>query len=197
MQSLPASSARGLRLAGLAGTHALVLLLAFGLFAAADSWRLLSGLGIASALALVTGALAGITFTTLVHEWFHYLGARFSGGAYGIPAKKGLFVYDWDFASNNVNQFFFMSIAGTIGGVVSLLLLWLSLPADTLGRAAVFGGAVAGFVFGSVIEWPVLRRVRFGGEPLAELSKINQRVLTQAFLAAAFAGIGTLLILRA
>ncbi len=196
LRSLPDDRARALRLFNLAGTHALVLLVAFSLFAAADSWRLLSGLGIASALAIATGALAGITTTTLIHEWFHYLGARSSGGAYGIPEKKGLFVYDWDFAHNTVDQFFRMSIAGTLGGALSLVLLWLTLPADTLGRAAVHGGAVAGFVFASVIEWPVLRRVRFGGEPLAALAKIDQRVLVQAFLVASLAGFSTLLLLR-
>ena len=196
MRSLPDDRARGLQLASLAGTHALVLLVAFSLFAAADSWRLLSGLGMASALALATGALAGITTTTLIHEWFHYLGARLSGGAYGIPRKKGLFVYDWNFAQNNTDQFFFMSIAGSVGGALSLVLLWLPLPADTLGRAAVHGGAVAGFVFAAVVEWPVLRRVRFGGDPLTALSGIDQRVLGLAFLAASFAGFGTLLLLR-
>ena len=67
---LPATS-RGMRLARLASTHALVFVVALSLFAAADSWSTITGLGIATALCVVTGALAGITITTLGHEWFH------------------------------------------------------------------------------------------------------------------------------
>ena len=68
---------RGQRLAKLARTHALVFLAALSAFAAADSWSMLSGLGIAGLLCVITGALAGVTTATLVHEWFHYLGARY------------------------------------------------------------------------------------------------------------------------
>jgi len=195
LQIMPAAAARRLRLARLAGWHGLVWLGALGLFAAADSWVLLSGLGLASLLAVVAGALAGITTTTLVHEWFHLAGVRFAGGAYDIPDKLGLFVYDWDFDANDSRQFVIMSIAGSVGGVLSLLLVWMVVPADTLGRAALYGGTVAGFVFASIVEWPVLSRVRAGGAPLAELSKINERVLTRAFFGAAGAGVLTLLLL--
>lgn len=179
----------GLRLAKLAGVHLLVWMATLGLFAAADSWYLLTGLGIASFLGLLTGVLAGIATTNLIHEWFHYLGARFSGGAYTIPAKLGLFVYDWDFAANSRRQFFIMSGAGTLGGLVALILLFNAVPGDTLGRAALLGGAVASFVFGSCVEWPVLKRTRDGGEPFAELAKIDEKVLARSFVASAFAGV--------
>lgn len=180
---------RGMRLAKLAATHFGVWLLVFSLFAAADSWSQLTGLGIASLLSAVTGAIAGVVTVTLVHEWFHYLGARFSGGRYDIPGGLGLFVYDWDFGSNSRSQFFFMSIAGTVGGVVALVLLWQSIPNDSFGRAALHGGAIAGFVFGAWIEWPVLKRTRDGGEPLVELSKINERVLANSVTVSLLAGL--------
>lgn len=186
----------GMRLASHALTHTLVWLVAMSLFAAADSWSFLTGLGIAGLLCLVTGALAGLTTSTLIHEWFHYLGARFSGGSYDIPAARGLFVYDWNFASNTVRQFFIMSIAGSVGGAFSLFLLWQAVPADTLGRAAVHGGAWAGFAFAAYIEWPVLRRTRDSGDPLAELSKINQSVLTQSFLVSLVVGIFMTLVIN-
>ena len=192
--SQPAS--RSLRLAKLMGVQGLVLLLALCLFAAADSWSLLTGLGIASALSVVTGILAGLTATTLIHEWFHYLGARRSGGSFDIPTRLGLFLYDWDFNSNTVRQFNTMSIAGSVGGAVAILLLWNSVPADSLGRAALRGGAVAGFVFAAIIEWPVLRRTQMSGEPLLELSKIDKRVLTRAFSGASVVGIAAILILH-
>jgi hypothetical protein len=170
-------------------THALVLLAALSAFAAADSWSMVSGLGIASLLSFITGALAGVTITTLVHEWFHYLGARHSGGLFGIPAKQGLFLYDWDYRSNSVHQFLIMSAAGTIGGLFAVLLLWTAVPVDTWGRAALRGGAIASVVFAAYIEWPVITRVRRGGDPLAELSKIDQRVLSRSFVVASAAGI--------
>jgi hypothetical protein len=188
-QTVSSQPSRGKRLAKLAAAHGLILLLALCLFAAADSWSVLTGLGIASGLSVVTGILAGLTATTLIHEWFHYLGARRSGGSYDIPGKIGLFVYDWDFASNTVRQFNAMSIAGSVGGAVAIILLWNSVPADTLGRAALRGGAVAGFVFAAIIEWPVLSRTQLSGEPLLELTKINQQVLTRAFIGASIAGV--------
>lgn len=189
LAAIPPAKLRLLRSLRLAGQHLLVWIVAMGVFAATDSWSLLSGLGLADALAVVTGALAGVITTTLIHEWFHFIGARLSGGAYGIPEKFGLFVYDWDFRRNDTRQFFTMSVAGSVGGALSLLLVWYALPAATPGRAAVFAGTLAGFVFGSVIEWPVLRAVRFGGEPLAELSKIDERVLLRALLSATAAGL--------
>lgn len=189
MAAMPEKTLRRMRLAKLAGVHALVWLLALGLFAAAESWQLLGGPVMATFLCVVTGALAGLVTGNLVHEWFHFLGARLSGGAYDIPRKLGLFVYDWKFERNDTGQFFTMSIAGTVGGLVALWLLWMTVPPQTLGRAAVFAGALGGFVFAAVIEWPVLRRVRFGGDPLTELSKIDQDVLTSAFAAGSLAGL--------
>lgn len=184
----PALSRR-LRLAKLARTHALVFLAALSAFAAADSWSASSGLAIAGLLSIVTGALAGLTIATLIHEWFHYLGARQSGARYGIPSRQGLFLYDWDYSSNNVRQFLTMSVAGTIGGFFAVVLLWTSVPADTWGRAALRGGAIAGVVFAACIEWPVIRRTRRGADPLAELSKIDQRVLSRSFMVASVAGV--------
>jgi len=195
MAALSPQTLRNLRLARLAGIHALVWLLALGLFAAAQSWTLLGGPALATFLVLVTGVLAGLVTANVIHEWFHYLGARLSGGTYDIPRKAGLFVYDWHFDRNSTGQFFTMSIAGSVGSVVSLFLLWNVLPPLDLGAAAVFAGAFAGTIFAFVIEWPVLRRVRFGGEPLAELAKIDGAVLTTAFLSASLAGVVCLLLL--
>jgi hypothetical protein len=190
----PATLAK-LRLGKLAGLHALVWLLSLGLFAAADSWVLLSGLGVASLLSVIAGVLAGLVVANLIHEWFHFLGAKLSGGRYAIPDKLGLFVYDWHFDRNSTAQFFTMSAAGTVGGAVALVLVFTTIPADTLGRCAVHAGVVAGFVFAAIIEWPVLRRVRFGGDPLTELSKIDQRVLGTAFGGATVAGLLALFML--
>ena len=185
----PPAKSRGMRLARLASTHALVFVVALSLFAAADSWSTVTGLGIATVLCVVTGALAGITITTLVHEWFHYLGARYSGAAYDIPDKQGLFLYNWDFTHNSVRQFLMMSVAGSVGGILALSILWTSVPADSWGRAALQGGAIASVVFAAYIEWPVIRRVRISRDPLAQLSKIDQRVLSRSFVVSSIAGV--------
>lgn len=179
----------GRRLAKLAGTHALVLVAALSLFAAADSWSAISGLGLATLLCVITGALAGVTTATLVHEWFHYLGARYMRANFTVPARQGLFVFNWDFAGNTPRQFLIMSVAGNLGGVVAVLLLWNSVPADTLGRAALRGAAIASVIYAALIEWPVIRRARRSGDPLAELSKINQRRLSRSFIVASMIGI--------
>ncbi|MEZ5502065.1 MAG: hypothetical protein R3E50_05180 [Halioglobus sp.] len=185
------------RLGKLARTHALVALAALSLFAAADSWNTVTGLALAGLLCIVTGALAGVTLTTLVHEWFHLLGARYAGAAYDIPTRQSLFVYDWDFHANTPRQFLVMSVAGTVGGLLAVLLLWTAVPADTWGRAALRGGAIASVVFAAFIEWPVIKRVRGGADPLGELSKIDQPLLSRSFNAAGIAGIVMTLLLVA
>ncbi len=189
LQRMSSEQRAKFRLTKLAAVHALVWLMAMGLFAAADSWRMLSDLSLASLLAVVTGAVAGIVSANVLHEWGHYLGARRSGGAFEIPEKLGLFVYDWDFKRNSVAQFLTMSRAGTIGGALALVLGWWLLPADTLARAALLAGLLGSFAFAARIEWPVLRRVGEGGDPLTELSKIDEGVLKSATLVASFVGL--------
>ncbi len=171
----------GLRLARLAGIHLLAWLVALGLFAAADSWSALTGLRLAWVLSIATGILAGLATTTLVHEWFHLLGARLCAATYDIPLRVGLFVYEWSFEKNTLRQFLTMSVAGSVGGALSVALLWLSLPADTAGRTALLAAALGSFAFGSAVEWPVLRRARRSGDPFGELSKIDAGVLGRCF----------------
>ncbi|NQX87625.1 MAG: hypothetical protein HRT77_03070 [Halioglobus sp.] len=175
------------RLAKLAGAHALTWLVALSLFAAADSWSAVTGLGIAALLAIVTGALAGVVTANLVHEWFHYFGARYVGASFEVPSRLGLFLYDWDFSSNNRRQFLIMSVAGSVGGVVAVSLLWQAVPTDSWGRAALQSGAIASVIFAALIEWPVIRRVRRGSDPFTELATIPQglkRNFTIALLSA-------------
>lgn len=182
---------RKVRLARIGSVQGLVLLVSLCLFAAADSWTAVTGLAFASALGVITGLIAGVVMTSVVHEAFHLLGAQVSGGAYKIPPNVGIFLYDWQFERNSVDQFFVMSIAGSVGGAVAVLLLWNSVPADTLGRATLRGAAVAAFVYAAIIEWPVLQRTRRSREPLAELSKIDEKVLLRALYGALIAGVIT------
>lgn len=177
------------RLTKLARNHGLVFLVAILSFAAADTWSTLSGLRIADLLCVITAALAGITITTLAHEWFHYFGARFSRAHINIPTRQGLFVYLWDFDRNSTGQFLIMSIAGSIGGALAVILLWTTVPADTLARAVLRSAALASFVYSALIEWPVIKRARLSGDPLAELSQIDKRVLSRSLLVASACGL--------
>ena len=182
------SRSPGVRLAKLMGVHFLAALLVLSLFAAAVSWSMVSGLGLASALSVATGALAGITLSTLVHEWFHYAGARYAGASFTVPKKLGLFLYDWHFEKNDQHQFLVMSVAGSVGGFLSLLFLWYAVPADNWGGAALRAGVIASIVFAALVEWPVVRRVREGADPMTELANIPGR-LRRCFVIASAAGI--------
>ena len=184
-QPLPS---RGMGLAKIAAFHLLVWMTAFSLFAAADSWSAITGLAIASLLCVITGIVAGFATTTLVHEWFHYLGARVSAGNYEIPKNLSLFVFDWSYPKNTLKQFYAMSIAGSIGSLVGIAILWLCIPTDTAGRAALVASGIASFAFAAVIEWPVLMRTRKTADPFGELSKIDESVLIRATLTAALVG---------
>lgn len=190
-EQAPVDSQRKQRLFRIAGVQWLVLLVSLCLFAAADSWTAVTGLAFASVLGVATGILAGVVMTSVVHETFHLLGAQVSGGAYKVPARLGIFMYDWQFEKNSVQQFFVMSWAGSVGGALTVLVLWTSVPPDTAGRASLHGAAVAAFVYAAIIEWPVLMRTRRTREPFAELSKINERVLLHALYGGVAAGVVT------
>lgn len=187
-QTLPRAT-RSERLGQHALFHFVIWLGALATFAAADSWSTLTGLEFAAFLAILAAIVTGVTSTTIIHEWFHFLGAWISDGRYGIPKNKGLFVYNWHYDKNSVKQFYIMSVAGSVGSVVGIALLWNAVPTDTAARAALTAAAIASFVYGACVEWPVLRRTQKSGEPLAELSKIDSGVLARSFAVAIVAGI--------
>ena len=178
-----------------ASLHAGIALISFTLWTAADSWYLLTGLAIASGLAVVTGALAGLVVSTVVHEWSHFAGVVLSGSAYKIPKKYGLFVYDFDFKNNSVRQFNIMSLAGQAGSWAAVIALSLLIPLDNPGRLMLVCGAVGAAVYGGVIEWPVIRRTQRSGKPLEELSKIDASVLNRGAIWGLGSGLGLWLLL--
>jgi len=163
-----------------AGIQFGIALLLFTLWAAADAWYTVTGLGVATALSLLLALIAGVAIATVVHEWFHLLGAKLGGAAYRIPDKPGLFVYDYDFASNTLSQFNKMSLAGQAGSWLSVLVLAWLIPGDNPGRDMLVSAAAGAAVYAGYIELPPLRRAQVSGDPLAELSQINQGVLQRA-----------------
>ncbi|MEH6581650.1 MAG: hypothetical protein V7754_06905 [Halioglobus sp.] len=167
--------------------HFLVGISAFALWAAADTWYLVTELAIANFLSIATAIVAGVVVSTLVHEWFHYAGAKFSGASYKIPEKVGLFVYDFDFRKSTEAQFNTMSYAGQVGSWVAVIGLFLLVPIDNSGRAMLVAAAIGSAVFGAAIEWPVLQRTRESHDPLEELKKITPDVFKRCL----FIGLGS------
>jgi hypothetical protein len=157
-------------------------LLLLSLFAATDTWYLITGFDIARALNAIIAVIAGAGITTIIHEWAHYAGARFAGARHTIPGRYGLFVYDFDYEDNSLAQFNTMSLVGQLGSWLSVWLLWQSVPMDTAGRVMLVAGAVTSAVFAGMVELPVLKRAQATGEPLKELEKIDDRVLRRSAL---------------
>lgn len=185
----------GLLLFRQAGLHLAVWIVAFCLFAASDSWAQLTGWRLAALLNVLTGVIAGFVTVNLIHEWSHYLGARAVSASYTVNPRPGMFVFDWRFEDNTLRQFYIMSAAGSLGGLLALLLVFSAVDADSAGRAALGAGAVASFAFGSLVEWPVLLRTRRSRDPLAELSRLNPRALGRAGAGSAIAGLLTWIML--
>jgi hypothetical protein len=172
-----------------------IALILFTLWAAADSWYLLTGFGISQALAVLTAALAGLAVSTVIHEWSHLAGAVVSGSKYRIPKKLGFFVYDFDFDKNSVPQFNVMSLSGQAGSLAAVFALYLFIPMDNAGRMMLVAAAVGSAVYGGLIEWPVIRRSQQSGKPFEELSKINGKVLIRCGRWGVASALGTWLLL--
>lgn len=179
----------GAALAKQGAVHFALWLLAWCMFAAADSWQALTGWSLATLLSVLTGITAGFVTVNLAHEWSHYLGARATGARYTIADTPGLFIFDWDFEANSLSRFYTMSVTGNLGGALAVLALFGAVAPDNAGRAAVLAGAVASFALGALIEWPVLLRTRSSGDPLAELSRLTPPVLVSALLGSVVTGL--------
>jgi len=170
--------------------HAATLIVAWSLLAAADSWTIVSGLGVAELLAIATGLIAGGLFVAIMHEWGHLLGARLGKADISVSSKPGIVLYQWHFPFNSVTQFMLMSFCGTAGGLLGMLLLFTQLPPDTSGRIAVLAAAAGFLAFASTLEWPIIWRTHVSREADKEYSKISKATLM--FSATAGLLVGTL-----
>ena len=175
--------------------HVAALVVTWSLLAAADSWTVLSGLGVAKLLSIITGALAGGLFVTAMHEWFHLLGAKLGKADIKISSKPGLILYHWSFPSNSVQQFMAMSLCGAGGGLLGVLLLFTQLSPDTVGRTAVLAAATGFFAFAATLEWPVIWRTRVSREAGMEYAKITPSVASGCAIAGLLTATATFLAL--
>ena len=140
-------------------------------------------------LIFISSIALGVVTTTILHEWFHLFGAFTGRAVYKIPRRLGTFIFDWDFDKNSVTQFYIMSILGSVGGLLAILLIANLLTPSDLGYRLAVTSAFSSFIFGSAIEWPVLYRTIKSGDPYAELAKITPRVLIISLMIAILAGI--------
>lgn len=180
-------------LEGMAVRDAVLVLAALGVWGGADAWAASSGLAIAAAAAVGNGVAAGWVITSLLHEWGHYAGAKLSGAVAPRIQAKGLsfFRYRFDLRNNSLGQFTAMSLGGNIAHWSVFLGLLALLPLNTAGQAAFVGAALAFALFASVIEWPIIARVRQGRvQPAEAFAHINPAFIRRNYL---IGGVGGLL----
>lgn len=164
----------GRRLLRIFLAHTLAIVALLGIWAGVDAWQHVTHLAAAALLSVLAAAFAGATTTALVHEWGHYAGTRWCDASYTVPETTGLFLFNFDYAANDVRQFVIMSYGGQAGGALALLLLWLAVPLDTAGRAMLLCSGAGYVAFTIAFEWPLIARVRASGEPLRELATITR-----------------------
>lgn len=173
-----------------------IALALLSLFAAADTWRILTETFLAGALSVVNGLVVGFGLASLAHEWGHYAGARSAGAVVPLKGASALGqIYDFDYQRNTPEQFDRMSIMGNVGNVLVVLLLAFGLPLATTGQVALLAGAVGSAVFASSIELPVIRKARAGMPPAEALATIPKDFLKRNGGAGLAAALLVLLIL--
>jgi hypothetical protein len=152
------------------GTRAMVYL---AIFAALDAWIIATdGLLIAQLLGVVAAFLTGNYLAGVFHEWGHFIGARVSKSYSPIvPKPGGALMFGFDNSRNTSQQFLTMSIAGSAGNWLLVILAAVLLPIDNIARVAllatVFGRAIGVLIF----EGPIMLGVMNGGEPKEQLEK--------------------------
>jgi hypothetical protein len=173
-----APPADGAPVARLALRDAAIALAALSLWAAADAWYAVTGLGAAAVLSILDGLLVGAAVTLLAHEWGHFAGARLAGGiapTIGITAVFPLFHFDMQ--KSPARAFRSMSVAGNAAHWLVVLVIAVGLPLDTPGRIALLCAAFGYAVFGSTTEIPVIRRAFAGASPVESFVGLTGAVL--------------------
>ncbi len=170
--------------------HAVVVASAFFLFFVTTHLLNLDTRGVKHGLAIFSAIFLGTASTAIFHEWSHLIGAKLGGATYTIPRKLGVFIFEWNFAKNSITQFYIMSVAGSVGGLLTIFLLNGMLPEFSMKyNKTVLASAFSAFVLGAVIEWPVLFRTFSSKNPYAELEKTTPKILIASLVIAIFSGI--------
>ena len=168
-----------------------IALAALSLWAAADTWYLVSGLGFALAISVLDAIFVGYILGALFHEWGHYTGAKLSGASAPRVKPKGtsLFRFNFDMAANTQRQFHWMSFGGWVFHWGLLAILVLAMPFDSIGRIALVSSVFGFILYATFIETGILRQTLGGSDPAETLSQLSAKTFRQAGIVGSVAGL--------
>ena len=168
-----------------------IALAALSLWAAADTWYLVSGLGFALAISVLDAIFVGYILGALFHEWGHYTGAKLSGASAPRVKPKGtsLFRFNFDMAANTQRQFHWMSFGGWVSHWGLLAILVLAIPFDSIGRIALVSSVFGFILYATFIETGILRQTLGGSDPAETLSQLSAKTFQQAGIVGSVAGL--------
>lgn len=168
-----------------------IALAALSLWAAADTWYLVSGLGFALAVSVLDAIFVGYILGALFHEWGHYTGAKISGASAPRVKAKGtsLFRFNFDMSANTQRQFHWMSFGGWVFHWGLLAILVLALPFDSIGRIALVSSVFGFILYATFIETGILRKTLGGSDPAETLGQLSAKTFQQAGIVGSVAGL--------
>ena len=168
-----------------------IALAALSLWAAADTWYLVSGLGFALAISVLDAIFVGYILGALFHEWGHYTGAKLSGASAPRVKPKGtsLFRFNFDMAGNTQRQFHWMSFGGWVFHWGLLAILVLAMPFDSIGRIALVSSVFGFILYATFIETGILRQTLGGSDPAETLGQLSAKTFQQAGIVGSVAGL--------
>ena len=168
-----------------------IALAALSLWAAADTWYLVSGLGFALAISVLDAIFVGYILGALFHEWGHYTGAKLSGASAPRVKPKGtsLFRFNFDMAANTQRQFHWMSFGGWVFHWGLLAILVLAMPFDSIGRIALVSSVFGFILYATFIETGILRQTLGGSDPAETLGQLSAKTFQQARIVGSVAGL--------
>lgn len=168
-----------------------IALIALSVWAAADTWYLLSGLWFAQLLSIGDAIFVGYVLGALFHEWGHYSGAKLSGAQAPRVKPKGisLFRFNFDMSVNDQRQFHWMSFGGWVMHWALLLLLVIAIPFDSLGRIALVSSVFGFIVYATFIETGILRQTLSGADPKETLNQLTAKTFQQATIVGTVGGL--------
>ena len=168
-----------------------IALAALSLWAAADTWYLVSGLGFALAVSVLDAIFVGYILGALFHEWGHYTGAKISGARAPRVKSKGtsLFRFNFDMSANTQRQFHWMSFGGWVFHWGLLAILVLALPFDSIGRIALVSSVFGFILYATFIETGILRKTLGGSDPAETLGQLSAKTFQQASIVGSVAGL--------
>ena len=168
-----------------------IALAALSLWAAADTWYLVSGLGFALAVSVLDAIFVGYILGALFHEWGHYTGAKISGASAPRVKSKGtsLFRFNFDMSANTQRQFHWMSFGGWVFHWGLLAILVMALPFDSIGRIALVSSVFGFILYATFIETGILRKTLGGSDPAETLGQLSAKTFQQAGIVGSVAGL--------